>query len=127
MYDCDSDKARFKEGIDGAHLIAPFQCDLCIFRTLWKRDPRPVISDTENLQVIRRMNLDLIWSREPSTILKNASSLSMLISTCETSGFDPHLPKLGPFPFEDKMGFTVAFSMLRHSLRPGRHSKVYTQ
>jgi hypothetical protein len=127
MYDCESDKIRFKQGIDGAHLMVPFHCDLCIFRTLWGRNPRNVISDKENLQVLRRMNLDLIWSREPSTFLKNAGSLSMLISTCESSGFDPELPHLGPSPLSDKSGLAVAFSMLRHSLKPGRHSKLYTQ
>jgi hypothetical protein len=59
-------------------------------------------------------------------ILKNTKSLSMLISTSEASGFDPQLPKVRPFPFEDKMGFAVTFSMLCYSLCPGCHSKVYT-
>ncbi len=73
------------------------------------------------------MNLDSIWSREPSTIEKNMRTLANLISTCESSGFDPQLPSLGSFPLEDNMGFGVAFSMLCQSRREGKHSKKYTQ
>ena len=127
MYDCQSDALRYKAGIDGSHLMTPFQCDLCIFRNLYGRNPRPVTSDEEGLTVIRRMNLDSIWSREPSTISKNINSLSRLIRTCVGSGFEPQLPKLGPFPVKDESGFCVAFSMLMHSRNPGRHTKLYTQ
>jgi hypothetical protein len=127
MLDRESDANRYKTGIDGSHLMTPFQCDICIFRNLYKRDPRSVTADKENLVVIRRMNLDSIWSREPSTISKNAQSLARLIRTCEGSGFCPELPKLGPFQVKDKSGFCVAFSMLIHSLRAGRHTKLYIQ
>ena len=60
MYDCNSDSSHFKTGINGSHLITPFQCDLCIFCNLFKQDLRPVISDEENLVVIHRMNHDTI-------------------------------------------------------------------
>ena len=127
MLDCESDKHRYIRGIDGSHLMTPFQCDLCIFRTLHKRDPRRVELDMENLKVIRRMNLDAIWSREPSTTLQNLRTLAKLISTCESNGFEPDLPSLGPFPLKDDLGYCVAFSMLVHSRKPGKHSKLYTQ
>ena len=121
------DQERYIKGIDGSHLVTPFQCDLCIFRNLYKRNPRPVTLDRESLAVIRRLNLDSIWSREPSTIKNNMRSLNKLISTCEGSGFDPELPKLGPFPVKDELGLCVAFSMLIHSRNPGNHSKMYNQ
>lgn len=127
MYDCESDKHRYKQGMDGSHLITTFQCDLCIFRNLFKRDPREVELDKENLKVIRRMNLDSIWAREPSTTYQNMLSLVKLVVTCESHGFDPDLPKLGPFPVKDVMGQCVAFSMLIQSRRPGKHTKMYTQ
>ena len=127
MLDCESDLNRYKTGINGSHLMTPFQCDLCIFRNLYKRSPRLVLADEESLVVIRRLNLDSIWSREPSTIEKNVSSLARLITTCTSSGFDPQLPKLGPFAVEDTSGYCVAFSMLLHSRRPGKHTKLYTQ
>ena len=53
------------------------------------------------------MYLDAIWSREPNNTANNISMMRLLISTCETSGFDPQLPRLGPFPFEYVLGFTV--------------------
>ena len=127
MYDCESDRLRYKVGIDGAHLVSPFQCDLCLFRTLYARNPRRDLADMEHLKVIRRINLDVIWSREPSTIAKNIGYLNNLIVTCESSGFTPQLPSLGPFPFKDTIGIGLAFSMLVHSTRTGRHSKLYTQ
>ena len=73
------------------------------------------------------MNLDSIWSREPGTIKANLGYLSNLITTCQSSGFDPELPRLGPCSLDDVMGYGVAFSMLVHSRRPGRHSANYCQ
>ena len=127
MYDCESDQHRYKIGIDGAHTMIPFQCDICIFRTLFSRNPRLELSDRENLAIIRRLNLDAMWSREPSTIQNNIRTLNTLIVTCESSGFTPQLPKLGPFPIEDCMGYAVAFGMLVQSMNPGRHDSTYTQ
>ena len=127
MHDCASDAIRYKIGIDGAHLMLPFQCDLCLFRTLFKRNPRGVTADKENLIILRRINLDVIWAREPSTISKNVGYLNKLITTCEASGFSPQLPALGPFPLDDSIGLAVAFSMIIQSTCPGRHSKKYTQ
>ena len=54
-------------------------------------------------------------------------SLGMLIKTCSASGFIPDIPNLGPFPCYDNLGLCVAFSMLLHSRRCGRHSNTYTQ
>ena len=73
------------------------------------------------------MNLDAIWSIEPIDMEKNLMMMSLLISTCETVGFDTQLPTLGIFTFEDVVGFTVAFSMLSHYIRNGRHCSNYTQ
>ena len=127
MYDEECDKNRYCIGIDGAQFMNPFQCDLCIFRTLFNRDPTQTVGDKENMIVIRRMNLDLIWSREPSTIKKNLSHLNQVISIAEASGMTPTLTCPGPFPFEDVYGWTIAFTMLVKSLQPGRHSRSYTQ
>ena len=52
LYDCESDAFRYKVGMDGAHLVGPFQRDLCVFRTLYHRNPRQVRSDEENLTII---------------------------------------------------------------------------
>jgi hypothetical protein len=98
MYDCESDNARYKQGVDGAHLMIPFQCDLCVYRTLFKRDPTSTVADIENLRVIRRMNLDAIWSREPSTITKNYLSVNLLISSCEATFYKSRTTSLDTKP-----------------------------
>ena len=127
MYDSEIDKRRYCVGVDGAHLMLPFQCEICMFRSLFLRDPRDTTADAENLAVLRRMNLDLIWSREPTTIHKNMLHLNNIISICESAGFTPTLTCPGPYPIEDKWGWSVAFAMLVKSLRPGRHAKSHTQ
>ena len=127
MFEDEEDEQRYKVGCDGAQFLIPFQCDLCIFRSLFKRDPRQGPSDLEALEVIRRMNLDIIWSREPSTIAKNLWNINNVIATCEASGFTATLPALGPLPFEDIYGWSVAFTMIIHSTRGGRNAKGYTQ
>ena len=127
MYDDEADKSRYCVGMDGAHLIVPFQCDLCVFRTLFNRNPTSTKGDAENLSIIRRMNLDLIWAREPSTVYKNLLHLNNIITICEAGGVIPQLPCPGHHGFDDKWGWTVAYAMLVKSLKPGRHSKAYTQ
>ena len=127
MYEDEDDEQRFKVGCNGAQFMMPFQCDLCLFRSLFRRDPRDTPGDTESLEVIRRMNLDLIWSREPSTIEKNVTYVNNLIVTCEASGFEPQLPPLGPMPFKDVFGWSVAFTMIMHSTRRGRNVTAHTQ
>ena len=127
MYDCPSDERRFKQGMDGAQFMTSFQCDICVFRLLFKRNVTVTTQDYDSLMVIRRMILDSLWSREPSTTASNLRSLNKLITNCEVAGIQPNLPKLGPLPFEDKNGMFVAFSMLVHSKQSGKHSKLYTQ
>ena len=53
------------------------------------------------------MNLNDIWSREPNITANNLRIMTLLVSIYETIGFDLHLPRLGPFPFKDVIGFTV--------------------
>ena len=52
IYDCEIDAFRYKFGMDGDYLVGPFQCDLCVFRTLYHRKPRQVRADEENLTII---------------------------------------------------------------------------
>ena len=127
MYEKSEDEFRYIRGIDGAHVMMTFQCDTCIFRTLYARNPSNAQDDISSMGVIRRINLDAMWSREPSTIANNSRNLSKLIRQCEQAGIDPQLPSLGPWPIEDVMGYGLAFSMIVHSWSSGRHSKSHTQ
>jgi len=63
----------FKTARDGDHMMGfPFECNLCHFRNLARRDPI-IDSDKDVFQLvcIRRANLDAFWSRRPSTVALN--------------------------------------------------------
>lgn len=126
MYNDEWDQNHYCAGLDDAQSMLPFQCDLCMFHTLFNRDPRDNQADLENLSIICRMNLDLIWSCEPSTIQKNFSYLNQIITPCEASDMSPTLPCPSPCPFEDIHGWLIAFARLFKSSKPGRHSKTHT-
>ena len=107
--------------------MTPFIHSISIFRLLFNRNARYTQRHHECIVVIRHINLDVLWSREPSTIKGNMRVLSKCIATCESSGMKPNLPMLGPMPFKDNFGFVMAHSMVLHSLNPGRHNTIYTQ
>ena len=58
---------RFRKARAGDMLMVPFQCELCHFRNVYKRDPWPTDTrDTEVLEFMRRAILDSLWARETS-------------------------------------------------------------
>ena len=97
-YNCESDKHRYKEAIERAQFMIPFQRDVCVFRTCSKRYPRKVVGDNKNLMIIRGMNLDSLLYRELITVRNNIGYIYTLISTCEASMFNTHLTALLPCP-----------------------------
>ena len=119
---------RFLEGIDGAFLVVPFQCDVCWFRALEKREPRVrSYQDNRILGYIRRVNLDLIWSRAPGTIASTRDNIKMMIKMWRELGVTIDLPTIGPWPPQDKVGFRVALAEVRYSQRPGANEKTHLQ
>jgi hypothetical protein len=60
---------RFLTARRGDMLCAPFQCDICWFVNLKGRTPDVrCAQDRLNLALIRRVNLDVFWEKEPSTV-----------------------------------------------------------
>ena len=116
----------FLTGFNGAHLLQPFQCDLCWFRNLQKRDPNSdSLKDTKLLIYIRRVNLDIIWSRSSRTNYMSAFRKS--IKVCDDLGLIPkHFPQ-GPWPIGDEVGFQVAIEIVGASLLKGTTSKTHQQ
>ena len=65
----EKEDKRFVCAHKGDMLLSPFQCDYCLFVNLLKREANgaaPV--DRLLLAYIRRVNLDIMWSREESTV-----------------------------------------------------------
>ena len=121
----EEDEKRYVEGRNGDHLVTPFQCDLCHFRNMTGRDPVPNLPQDIRLEkLIRRANLDALWSREPSTV----SSVLLLsrqgIATAKALGIQKALYRpMGPFPLEDTFGMAAAVVMLHQSLKPGKYDR----
>ena len=49
-------------------MLVPFQCDLCHFRNLVKRDPAKSDEDLCLIIGIRRANVNVFWAREEGTV-----------------------------------------------------------
>ena len=122
------DEERFVHGIDGSFLLCPFQCDLCWFRNLQKRSPREgSYADARVLSYIRRVNLDICWSRSEGTISSVKNDLIKLVNCWKDLGLKIDLPPLGPWPIKDVVGFRLAIGHLRYSQRPGKNRATHLQ
>ena len=102
----------------------PFECDLCHFRNLKKRDP--IFTDRGDiymLMCIRRASLDALWSRSSRTVKAN---LARIVKDCQASelafGLTDYLPQLGWPLLEDRVGMGIAIVTLNASLRPGKYT-----
>eukprot|EP00956_Cyclotella_meneghiniana_P019574 scaffold33694_cov98-Cyclotella_meneghiniana.AAC.1 len=102
----------------------PFECDLCHFRNINKRDPELTSSkDGHTLMCIRRANLDACWSRAESTVRSNLNRIVMDTQSAEfTLELYDYLPKLGWSKLEDRVGMAIALVTLNSSLRPGKYA-----
>ena len=79
------------------------------------------------LGYIRRVNLDLLWSREPATIRSNVTQLNKLKRIPELMRMGDFELERGPWPVKDTVGFRLAIAMLRASQDKGRHDPEYVQ
>jgi hypothetical protein len=117
------DTLRHTHARDGDHLITPFQCDTCVFRNLQRRNPLPSsLVDDMLLCCIRRINLDAMWGREPSTVASTLRAMGHMVKMWARVGLSPAFPPLGPYPVADSFGFAVAISMVMKSLEPGKYA-----
>jgi hypothetical protein len=88
---------RFRVARDGDHLLTPFQCDLCCFRNLQRRDPViGLAKDDLLLCCIRRANLDAVWGREPHTVSATLRGVRHMVRLWGKVDLAPNLPPLGP-------------------------------
>jgi len=117
----------YRKGRDGDHLMAvPFECDLCHYRNLRKRDPD--LSDHRDvylLTCIRRAVLDACWARRPKTVSSNLARHIRDYDTVRTFGLrgEDCLPKLGWPVLQDRVGMALAVQAVHISRRPGRHAE----
>ena len=118
---------RFLKARTGDHLMTNFQCDLCHFRNIQKRNPQEnlIAKDKVLMVCIRRANLDALWSKEPSTVEANCREVVRTIVKCRDLGFSPSVifpPKIS-FPLKDIQCMGLAAAMVHRSLDPGKNEK----
>lgn len=123
--DDPKEENKFRFGRNGDHLMCPFQCDLCHFRNIQKRNPVAESSkDVQLLVAIRRANLDAFWGRSEGTVAGNKSLVSQIIRIGqEDLGIEGNtiMPEMGPHPLEDNWGVGLAAVMLQKTLDPGMY------
>jgi len=128
VWEKKEDEDRFMVGRNGDFLLFPFQCDYCWFRNLEGREHNATsYLDNLILGYIRRVNLDGMWARSPSTVASVKSGLTKLINSWKEVGVTIDLPSLGPWPLDDKVGFRLAIGQLRLSQKPGKNAKTHQQ
>ena len=119
---------RFLRARNGDVLSAPFQCEYCWFVNIKHAEACPISpSDRLLLSYIRRVNLDIMWSREESTVANTLRQFNKGRKLSNELGLDPVKVKLGPWPLVDNQGMQVAIKILRASQRKGRNDSTYVQ
>lgn len=122
------DDGRFMYARDGDMWSVPFQCECCWIVNIKGREFDPF--DAKDLllqQYLVRMNLDLMWSREPGTVKATLYQLEKGARLSEELGLDPVEISRGPWPLTDNVGCQVALQILRASQGKGKHSSEYQQ
>ena len=123
-----SEVDRYRIGVNGAFLLVLFQCDICWFINLQNREPDlRSLYDLRILGYIRRVNLDVIWSRSPGTISNTKYGILNLIEAWKDLGLKVKLPMVGPWPVSDHVGFGVAIGQLRYSQKGGQNRSTHLQ
>lgn len=84
-------------------------------------------SDCELMTYFRRANLDMFWSKEPSTVAGTLSAYKQARRNMIQKGMPPEIIPQGPYPIGDPYGMSIAVSLLVQSQRSGKNAKDYTQ
>jgi hypothetical protein len=112
----------------GDMLSCPFQCEFCWFANIHKSEAnRWYPDDARKLAYFRQVNLDVMWSREPSTVASTLSTLKKAKKASEDLGLDHVNISVGPWPIADTCGFQIAVEMLKLSQNRGKNDKTYVQ
>ena len=83
--------------------------------------------DSLLMKFIRRVNLDMLWSRERGTVNNLMTNYRKSVAADEELGLPSLFPQQGPWEVEDNQGFQVALRIVAASRSAGAHSKEYQQ
>ena len=109
-------------------LMVPFQCEWCWFVNIKGRDVQPGhYTDLNVLPYLRRFNLDMMWSKEKSTVQSNLLAYKSYCAILAVWQIEPENLARGPYAVEDTMGVRTAIAMLRKSQMPGKNVEDHKQ
>jgi hypothetical protein len=113
------DEERFLSSRKGDMLCAPFQCDFCWFINLKGRMCNERRADDRlNLSLIRRVNLDILWDKEPSMVNSMLQVFVRANSAAQHLGIRPSFMTCKrPWPLSDTVGFGEAMLLLWDSVQ----------
>ena len=118
----DERKGMFMHGREGDHVMGVcFECDVCNFRNVNERDVCwNSDKDVRTLRYIRRVSLDVMWSRTKGTV---RSTFNRMRKDCteanDVLSVGQIFPRMGNPEMVDKDGMGLAIIMLHASLRKG--------
>ena len=80
---------QLNQGVDGAHMCIPFQCEACWIYNIEKRQMMDTPEDWEYAKCIRRCNLDAMNGKAPSTIRSHRREVLSTVKYCSRIGKTP--------------------------------------
>jgi hypothetical protein len=116
---------EFRTARKGDHLMAPFQCHVCHFVNVTKREPKESEHlDKWALTTLLRANLDVFWASKSSTVLANLREIGHAFRCAKALGIELPIKdyQRGPFPVRDIFGAGMAMTILQRSFDPGLNS-----
>ena len=122
-FEIEEDEDNFMYARKGDEFMTSFQCELCHFRNIQKREPRANSSDMVVLGFIRRARLDAFWARKPSTVSRNKGLVIKSLEMAEELDLPRPFPERGPLPLQDHVGMLQAILQLRRTLDQGLYGE----
>ena len=86
---------RLGQGVDGAHMCIPFQCAICWYRNIERKDAE-VGRDDVYLACIRRSNLDAMLGKSALMIANHARESQAAVKNAALINKTPSYHKRGP-------------------------------
>jgi hypothetical protein len=106
---------RMNQGVSGAHMCIPFQCEVCWMRNLEARDPI-VGRDDVFVACIKRANFDAMLGKSLLTIANHVRECRTVIKNADLINKTPSYYPHGPFSLADVVGMGLAVDMELKSL-----------
>lgn len=124
----NKDVNRFLTARRGDLISFPFQCDFCWGVNFTGKEVSAYSQQHKVLMsYIRRVNLDMMWSKEPSTV---SSTLNNLVKARKNSArlcLDLVVIPQGPWKVNDNAGMQIAIEILIQSQGKGKNATGYQQ